>query len=87
MTKYHYRPKDNRTPVTHPIIGHLDYDGVYEHPDCADNPDFVEVHDKKDEPEPVAAEEGASNPEPVTPDPVTKSPGVSPAKAGKTGRS
>lgn len=86
MPKYRYRPKDNRTPVMHPIIGHLDYDGVYEHPDCADNPDFIEVHDKKVPDD--AVRESPENPEfAEAPDPVTKSPDTSSAKAGKTGRS
>lgn len=44
---YRYRPKGNRTPVTHPVIGHLEYDGVYDHPDCASNPDFQEIKDEK----------------------------------------
>lgn len=40
---WRYRPKGNRTPVAHPIIGHLVYDAVYDHPDCATHPDFREV--------------------------------------------
>lgn len=87
MPKYHYRPKDNRTPVSHPIIGHLDYEGVYEHPACADNPDFVEIHDKKVPDD--AVRESPENPEMAVeaPDPVTTSPATSAAKAGKPGGS
>jgi hypothetical protein len=89
MPKYRYRPEDNRTPVIHPTIGHLDYDGVYDHPDCAGHPDFVEVHDKKILKDDDAARESPANPEMAVeaPDPVTTSPGDTPTKAGKTGGS
>lgn len=45
---YRYRPKDNRTPMSHPVIGHLVWDGVYDNPACAGNPDFVEIPDDLD---------------------------------------
>lgn len=48
MAQYRYRPKGNRTPLSHPVLGHLEYDGVYSHPDCAGHPDFKEIR-----PEPV----------------------------------
>ena len=47
MPRYLYRPKDNRTPVNDPILGHLDYDSVYDDPRCADDPRFVEIKEEK----------------------------------------
>lgn len=86
MPKYRYRPKDNRTPVSHPVFGHLLWDGEYEHDECAGHPDFVEVREKQDEPDTDKPDEGASTSEPE-PDSVTKSHATSAAKAGKTGGS
>lgn len=48
MPQYRYRPADNRTPVNDPVLGHLDYDGVYDDPRCADDPRFEEVPARKD---------------------------------------
>lgn len=91
MPKWRYRPDGNSTPVAHPTIGHLDHDGVYDHEDCADNPDFVEIHDKK-----ILADDSAAAPTPspeieapvVAPAPITKSSDAKSDEAGdKPGRS
>lgn len=47
MASYRYRPKGNRTPVNDPVLGHLDYDGVYTDERCADDPRFEEIKDEK----------------------------------------
>jgi hypothetical protein len=44
--RYRYRPAGNRTPLTHPVLGHLHWDGIYEHPDCAGHPDFEPIDEK-----------------------------------------
>jgi hypothetical protein len=84
MAQYRYRPKDNRTPVSHPVIGHLTWDGIYDHPDCAGHPDFEEIT-----PEPE--ENPGSGPEPGTADtvdePADKPSAAKATGAGKTGRS
>lgn len=40
---YRYRPADNRTPVNHPTLGHLEWDTVVDDLSCAGNPDFEEI--------------------------------------------
>lgn len=40
---YRYRPKDNRTPVNHPVLGHLEWDTIVDSPLCAGLPDFEEI--------------------------------------------
>lgn len=68
--RYRYRPRDNRTPVNHPTIGHLEWDGIYSHPDCAGNPDFEEIREK-----PAAAKKRATKPA------GAKKPAPAPSKA------
>lgn len=84
---WRYEPKDNRTPVNHPLIGHLEWGQVYDNPLCAENPDFVEVKPKrkaKPVTPPSAARPAGDSPADI------KSASESPANqvsAGKTGRS
>jgi hypothetical protein len=44
--QWRYEPRDNRTPLNDPVIGHLEYGRVYDNPECANRPDFVEVKPK-----------------------------------------
>lgn len=60
---WRYRPKGNRTPLAHPVIGHLVYDGVYDHPDCATHPDFQETSEQD-----VVTDIVTDDPGPETPD-------------------
>lgn len=103
MTKtqqlYRYKPADNKTPGHHKTIGHLVYGDVYDHPDCAGNPDFEEVKETKRPPvvhstEPTPAENDApvSEAEPGTAEnPIVVSddtePPAKPADTAKSGRS
>lgn len=43
---WRYRPANHRTPKHHPLIGHLAWDQVYDHPACEHDPDFVPVEDE-----------------------------------------
>ena len=45
---YVYRPADNKTPVNHPVFGHLEYGTVCDDPLCADDPNFELVPDGED---------------------------------------
>lgn len=49
MAQYAYRPKDNRTPVLHPIFGGLGYGTVVES-DTSPGPDFEPVKGKTAKP-------------------------------------
>lgn len=69
---FRYRPKGNRTPVNDPVLGHLEYDGVYDDPRCADDPRFEEI-----------AEPASDKPSAESDQPAAKTQ----ADAGKTGRS
>lgn len=79
---YRYRPRGNRTPVNHPILGHLSWDGVYDNSLCANNPDFELIRDKAAKTEP-ADTAPASTPSHAT----STEPPVNPADASKPGRS
>ncbi len=57
---WRYDPKDNRTPKTHPILGHLEWGQLYDNPLCANDPDFVEVKDG-DEKKPAEAAKPADD--------------------------
>lgn len=89
MALFRYRPKGNRTPLNHPVLGHLEWDGIYDNPACAGNPDFQEI---KPEPEPAPdpdPEPAASEPDAVAPadESADKPSAQSKTDAGKTGRS
>lgn len=71
---WRYRPKGNRTPKIHPIIGGLVWDQVYDNPACADDPDFIEVKEPQENPA------GPSQP-------AEKSDADTAPEAGKPGRS
>lgn len=79
MAKYRYRPRTNRTPVNHPLFGHLEWDTIVENPEAAHNPDFEKIRPARPKPEepstPAAGHPPADDPAPVRPD------------AGKPGRS
>lgn len=78
---YVYEPEGNKTPVHHPVIGHLVYGDVYDHPDCASHPDFKEVIEK---PEPSADETVADTTETSEPEAEeTSHKRTSAAKSGK----
>jgi hypothetical protein len=94
MMPWRYQPKDNRTPVNHPVFGHLEYGTVVDNPGCAHDPNFVEVKPKQ---KPKAAKPKA---EPANPSikaaesgdspadaPSASEPPAEQASAGKTGRS
>ena len=83
MALYRYRPRGNRTPVLHPVFGHLEWDGVYDHPDCAGHPDFQLIKDSAPTEDRPAADESTAEASAET----AKPPAHSKADAGKTGRS
>jgi hypothetical protein len=90
---YVYRPVDNRTPVNHPVLGHLEWGTVIDDPSCAGDPNFEEIKPKKAparkkapaKPEP--AKEPAVADKPATPPAANQTPANSTASAGKPGRS
>lgn len=74
--RWRYEPADNKTPVHHKTIGHLEWGQVVDHPDCEGNPDFVEIVDEAARPaETPAADSGETNPP------------AKPAETAKSGRS
>lgn len=76
-TKYRYRPRTNRTPVNHPLFGHLEWDTIVENPEAAHDPDFEEIRPAK----PAVPSKPAAGHAPAD-DPVHTRP-----DAGKPGRS
>lgn len=79
MPKYLYRPAGNRTPVSDPVFGALEWDGVYDDERCAADPRFQQIPD-------VAAEPAASSQPPADPASAADPPATR-ADAGKSGRS
>lgn len=59
MPKYRYQPKDNRTPMGHPVLGELVWGEIYEHPSLAADPDFTPVDG--DDAEPSGADSSTSS--------------------------
>jgi hypothetical protein len=65
---WRYEPQTNRTPVNHPVLGHLAWGQIYDNPLCANDPNFVEVDDQdlgkrtRDHLNDLAAETGVPEP-------------------------
>jgi hypothetical protein len=76
---YRYEPADNKTPVHHKTIGHLEWGQVVDHPDCEGNPDFVAIVDED-------ATAPAEDTSPAADSGETKPP-AKPAETAKSGRS
>lgn len=77
MPRYRYEPKDNRTPMGHPVLGELVWGETYEHPDLAGDPDFTEIGAQDARPASAPSEHPvvpASPPE--TPPPASTPPGI-----------
>ena len=87
--QYRYRPRDNRTPLDHPVFGHLEWGGIYESPECAGNPDFEPVEAPEPDPEPAAPKTGKqdASPDPAADKPADDPPAATAGDAGKPGRS
>lgn len=65
MANFRYRPKDNRTPVNHPVLGHLEWDTVVES-DASPGPDFEpDSAPKKKSAKPAAPKSTATDVKPA----------------------
>ena len=80
---WRYKPRDNRTPVNHPLFGHLEWGTVIDDERCAGDPNFELIKPHK----PHKPERSGPDPTPAPAGKPDPKPSADTDDAGKPGRS